>query len=778
MGVEKWLLPPLCWLSFKGSRATDLYLLEVISRMEAKIEVFLSYAHEDEQLKQELLKHLTGLQNNGLILLWHDRQISAGTEWVQAIHAHLNTSHIVLLLISPDFMASGYCIGVEMQYALQRHQRGEARVVPLILRPTYWQIDPLDKLQALPKEAEPVTLWANQDAAFLDIVQGILSIISELRGEMPIVGPAIHATKVPSIAHAIYLMKMIEERKIKNAMVVELVQTSTGLIQKVLKIGDREQEESGWKEMVDEGTKITVWLEAEGNVSYVIDSITISHQSSHLQAAGPKSGATPPDAEYIFQIIRDSTQTYALNPALVLSHEDRREVSFTLTLLSPEEGLSPFDSVESVLHYHAFDGTQGRLYLRAPPKAGLLLSRILKMDVEAEGFITTPKGLQRGKSENGENRETLVYEPLLFPFHDWPHADRRLQDLLHSNSLEKDALDLTSHITLTPERLALNRVIEEKDMLPHILDLLQVGDRLAFDLCAGMLSPECEKALFQIGISGQRTDSELPGELVNIKWELNYGKLKISNKIASSATYALSIRHMLEPSDSLADFILALPSSKSSLSDTAPIAFLALLLHRRGKWVQALTMLTAFSLRESFGSVPHALGLFLSLRENLTSDERSIADEFAEEQFEQFLKKDTVDHQLDLEPLLTVVKYLLQTGSPSIEIEQKLLAMKRAIPKTSFNIYVGLAQKLRKFARHVGLIRKSSIQNWYSERTSGNSGKAYAQSNKRVLERLIETCKSEARETERWHSPGLGGRHLRTIFSFFLHHLRRSEKDM
>src|SRR2546421_9745171 len=96
--------------------------------------VFYSYAHEDESLRNELEKHLSLLQRRGIITTWHDRKIVPGTDWAYAIDSHLNEATIILLLVSPDFMASDYCYSIEMDRALKRHQAGKARVIPIILR--------------------------------------------------------------------------------------------------------------------------------------------------------------------------------------------------------------------------------------------------------------------------------------------------------------------------------------------------------------------------------------------------------------------------------------------------------------------------------------------------------------------------------------------------------------------------------------------------------------------------------------------------------------------
>jgi hypothetical protein len=143
------------------------------------VEVFYSYTHKDEGLRDQLAEHLSSLRRQGYIKEWHDRQIGVGTEWSQEIDSHLNTASIILLLISSAFIASDYCYGIEMQRALERHNAKEARVIPIILRPVDWQETPFQKLQALPTNGKPITTWTNRDEAFLDVARGIRKAIEE-----------------------------------------------------------------------------------------------------------------------------------------------------------------------------------------------------------------------------------------------------------------------------------------------------------------------------------------------------------------------------------------------------------------------------------------------------------------------------------------------------------------------------------------------------------------------------------------------------------------------
>jgi len=141
--------------------------------------VFYSYAHEDEALRDELEKHLSTLQRQGLIISWHDRLIMPGTDWEREIDAHLNAAQVILLLISADFLASDYCYGIEMSLALERHENRQCHVIPILLRPVDWQNTRFAHLQCLPRK-KAVTEFNNRDAAFREITKGIREVIEHL----------------------------------------------------------------------------------------------------------------------------------------------------------------------------------------------------------------------------------------------------------------------------------------------------------------------------------------------------------------------------------------------------------------------------------------------------------------------------------------------------------------------------------------------------------------------------------------------------------------------
>jgi len=144
------------------------------------VRIFVSYAHEDDALRDELMTHLSLLVRQGLIAPWQDRSIRPGDDWESAIDENLEAADIILLLVSADFMASDYIDSKELRRALERHDAGEARVIPVILRPVDWESSPFGRLQAVPTDAKPVTTWPDRDEAWADVVKSLRSSVANL----------------------------------------------------------------------------------------------------------------------------------------------------------------------------------------------------------------------------------------------------------------------------------------------------------------------------------------------------------------------------------------------------------------------------------------------------------------------------------------------------------------------------------------------------------------------------------------------------------------------
>jgi hypothetical protein len=150
------------------------------------MKIFISYCHADESLREALEKHLSLLKNQGIIDVWHDRKIVVGHEFATAIDENLSDAQIVLLLVSADFLASQYCWGVEMRLAMERHESGEAHVVPVILRACDWHTAPFGKLSAVPKDGRPIKSWLDIDEALYDVARQIRSTVLAITNKVAV----------------------------------------------------------------------------------------------------------------------------------------------------------------------------------------------------------------------------------------------------------------------------------------------------------------------------------------------------------------------------------------------------------------------------------------------------------------------------------------------------------------------------------------------------------------------------------------------------------------
>jgi TIR domain len=146
------------------------------------MEILLCYASKDELAGKELAMYLGGLKRQGFFTVCHEREISEETDSTNEIDKYLDTVQIILLLLSPNFMNLNYCYRDEMVRALKRHERGEAKILPVLLRHVYWQKAPIASIPPLPANGKPIMGpdWYSLDEAFFDVAENIRRTIEEL----------------------------------------------------------------------------------------------------------------------------------------------------------------------------------------------------------------------------------------------------------------------------------------------------------------------------------------------------------------------------------------------------------------------------------------------------------------------------------------------------------------------------------------------------------------------------------------------------------------------
>jgi len=144
------------------------------------LKLFIIYAREDQPALLELKAHLRPLEKRGDLTVWYDGEILPGQDWDKVIKEQLATADIVLLFISKSFFNSEYIEKEELKKALGRHQKGEATVVPVIVKPCLWDAHPeIAALQVLPQDGRPISSWVEEDEAWEYVARGVQILIGE-----------------------------------------------------------------------------------------------------------------------------------------------------------------------------------------------------------------------------------------------------------------------------------------------------------------------------------------------------------------------------------------------------------------------------------------------------------------------------------------------------------------------------------------------------------------------------------------------------------------------
>lgn len=147
------------------------------------IKISIAYARTDKEMLEEIRKQFTPLERAGKVKVWYDGEIVAGEKWEDRIQKELEAANIILLLISPDAIASSYFYENELLKSIDRHKEGSTRVIPVILRPCLWEETPIGQLQALPKDGKAISTWTPVDAGYFAVVEHIQRLVRDILWE-------------------------------------------------------------------------------------------------------------------------------------------------------------------------------------------------------------------------------------------------------------------------------------------------------------------------------------------------------------------------------------------------------------------------------------------------------------------------------------------------------------------------------------------------------------------------------------------------------------------
>lgn len=145
--------------------------------MSKKAKLFYSYSHKDATFREGMDEALSLLRRNGLLKEWHDRNIVPGEKITTKILEALDSSDIVVFLLSPSFLNSDACVE-EWDHAKSLSQKSKKTLISIIVRDCPWQdFDDAKDYKALPYQGKAISNAANTDAAWKEVYDGIKEAI-------------------------------------------------------------------------------------------------------------------------------------------------------------------------------------------------------------------------------------------------------------------------------------------------------------------------------------------------------------------------------------------------------------------------------------------------------------------------------------------------------------------------------------------------------------------------------------------------------------------------
>lgn len=152
----------------------------IMSSSIKKLNAFISYSHKDTKYKDKLLVALGALSQSYNIEPWYDGKINAGNNIDEAIKKELKKSHIILLLITNNFINSSYCMDVELKAAKKRENVGKCIVIPVIFQESLLT-DTLSFFEnnRVPEDGKAITNFRPQDRGCTQAVKMIQRLIDD-----------------------------------------------------------------------------------------------------------------------------------------------------------------------------------------------------------------------------------------------------------------------------------------------------------------------------------------------------------------------------------------------------------------------------------------------------------------------------------------------------------------------------------------------------------------------------------------------------------------------
>ncbi len=162
-----WLVQPLQALQKKVKKK-----MHVEKRLD-RYQAFISYSQYDRRSLDELHAHLDHYALSQAVDYWDDTKIPPGAKWREELQKALRNAAIAILLVSPEFLASGFIARNELPPLLKAAEEEGVTVLCVILRHCLFLDSHLKAFQAVNPPSNPLSEMSRgrRDAVWVKVAR-------------------------------------------------------------------------------------------------------------------------------------------------------------------------------------------------------------------------------------------------------------------------------------------------------------------------------------------------------------------------------------------------------------------------------------------------------------------------------------------------------------------------------------------------------------------------------------------------------------------------------
>lgn len=146
------------------------------------LSIFITYTDTDQRFLPKINEILQTIQFQVPGIGWKFGEIARDTRWKMARQDYLKSADLILLLVTPAFVATDFCYCEQLRWAIIKHEQELSYVIPVLLQACLWDQTPFAGLSSItPCNGKAVDQWRTPNLAYQQIAIEIRNTVVYLK---------------------------------------------------------------------------------------------------------------------------------------------------------------------------------------------------------------------------------------------------------------------------------------------------------------------------------------------------------------------------------------------------------------------------------------------------------------------------------------------------------------------------------------------------------------------------------------------------------------------